>query len=292
MSYFAIAVPLTLGLMLGMLFLLEFGRRLARRDSATGEAATGTLDSAVFALLGLLLAFTFSGALQRFDTRRAQIVEETNNIGTAWLRVDLLPADTQPALRDLFKRYVDSRLEIYSNLQDIEATSAEFQHSNALQSEIWNRAVAACNEKRDPAATTLVIDALNTMFDITTTRAAAARMHPPLVVFALLFLLALASAFVAGHGMASAATAPWLHMLTFAAMISASVYLVLDLEYPRAGFVRIDGFDQTLADLRRSMRRVRASEKCPQAQGQWPDRTCRGGPTSWCWISTGSSGRT
>ena len=254
MSYFATAIPLTLGLMLGMLFLLEFGRRLARREAAVGEASTGALDSAVFALLGLLLAFTFSGASQRFDTRRAQIVEETNNIGTAWLRLDLLPADQQPALRDLFRRYVDSRLEIYSKLKHTDATSPEFQRSTALQSEIWNRAVAACGEKRDPATTSLVIEALNAMLDITTTRAAAAQMHPPLVVFALLFLLALASAFVAGHGMASAAKAPWLHMLTFAAMISASVYLVLDLEYPRAGFVRIDSFDQSLAALRRSMR--------------------------------------
>lgn len=257
MSYFAIAIPLTLGLMLGMLFLLEFGRRLARRNAAASDAVTGaptgTLDSAVFALLGLLLAFTFSGAAGRFDARRAQIVEETNNLGTAWLRLDLLPADAQPALRDLFRRYVDSRLAIYSNLQNVEATTAELQHSNALQSEIWNQAVKACSKKQDPATTTLVVQALNAMFDITTTRAAAARMHPPLVVFALLFLLALASAFVAGHGMASAPSAPWLHMFTFAAMISASVYLVLDLEYPRAGFVRIDGFDQTLSDLRRSM---------------------------------------
>jgi hypothetical protein len=79
-------------------------------------------------------------------------------------------------------------------------------------------------------------------------------MHPPPVVFGLLFVLALASAFVAGHGMASAARAPWVHMLTFAVAIAASVYLVLDIEYPRAGFVRINGFDQTLAEFRRSMR--------------------------------------
>jgi len=239
--------------MLGLLFLLEFGRRLARRHSISVEAAAGTLDSAVFALLGLLLACTFSGAAGRFDARRAQIVEKTDALGTAWLRLDLLPAESQPALPDLFRRYVDSRLAICSNLQDVEATTAELQHSNALQSEIWNRAVATCGEKREPATTTLVVEALNAMFDNTTTRAAAAHMHPPLVVFGLLFLLALASAFVAGHGMASAPSAPWPHMLTFAAMISASVYLVLGLEYPRAGFVRIDGFDQTLANLRRSM---------------------------------------
>jgi hypothetical protein len=255
MSYFVVAIPLTLGLMLGMVFLLEFGRRLGRRGLAAsdGEPKTGTLDSAVFALLGLLLAFTFSSAAARFDARRAQIVEETNDLGTAWLRLDLLPASAQPALRDLFRRYVDSRLEIYAHLQDVEATQSELKRSSELQAKIWSLAVAACEEKKDVATTTLVIGALNTMFDITTTRAAAGRIHPPKVVFALLFVLALASAFVAGHGMATAPTPPWLHMLTFAGMIAASIYLVLDLEYPRAGFVRIDGFDLTLAELRQSM---------------------------------------
>jgi hypothetical protein len=62
-----------------------------------------------------------------------------------------------------------------------------------------------------------------------------------------LFEPASIGAFVAGHAMASAPRAPWLHMLTFAGTIAASVYLVFDLEYPRAGLVRIDGFDQTLA---------------------------------------------
>ena len=73
------------------------------------------------------------------------------------------------------------------------------------ESEIRKRAVVACGEKRDPATTTLVLGALNAMFDITTKRAAAARMHPPLVVFGLLFVLALASAFVAGTASATRA---------------------------------------------------------------------------------------
>lgn len=256
MNSFAVVLPLTLGLVLVMLFLLEFGRRLGRRqlEATNGDPKAAALDSAVFALLGLLLAFTFSGAFARFDERRAQIVEEANTVGTAWLRLDLLPAASQPALRDLFRRYVDARLEIYRKLQDIEITRSDRQRSDALQSQIWSRALAACAEKEDNATTMLVVEALNAMFDITTTRAAAARMHPPLAVFLLLFALALASAFVAGHGMAAAPSPPWVHMLTFAGMIAASIYLVLDLEYPRAGIVRIDDFDQTLVEVRESIR--------------------------------------
>ena len=86
----------TFGLFLGMLLFLEIGRRIAARqrkeDSGTAGEGVGAVDGAVFALLGLLIAFTFSGASSRFDTRRQLIVEETNDIGTAYLRVDLLAA--------------------------------------------------------------------------------------------------------------------------------------------------------------------------------------------------------
>ena len=86
----------TFGLFLGMLLFLEIGRRIAIRrmkeDAGAAGEGIGAVDGAVFALLGLLIAFTFSGASSRFDTRRQLIVEETNAIGTAYLRVDLLPA--------------------------------------------------------------------------------------------------------------------------------------------------------------------------------------------------------
>ena len=106
-----------LGLFLGMLILLEVGRRIGARrlaeDPEGAEAGVGTVEGAVFALLGLLIAFTFSGAASRVDTRRQLIVEETNNIGTAYLRLDLLPVEALPGLREKFRLYVDTRLEVY-----------------------------------------------------------------------------------------------------------------------------------------------------------------------------------
>jgi hypothetical protein len=254
MNHLLVSVPLAVCLMIGMLFALEFGRRLGRRRAAQYDSAqTGALDSAVFALLGLLLAFTFSGAAARFDARRAQAVEEANDIGTAWLRLDLLPAAQQAPLRNLFRRYVDARLDIYRHLQGTEVQASDLGKSDAIQSEIWQRALAACSERNDAATTSLVAASLNTMFDITTTRLAAGLMHPPPVIYVLLFLLALASALVAGHSMATAKAAPWLHMLTFTAVIAASIFLVLDLEYPRAGVIRIDEIDQLLTNVRASM---------------------------------------
>jgi len=90
------------------------------------------------------------------------------------------------------------------------------------------------------------------MFDIVTTRTAATRMHPPLLIYGMLFGLALLGAVFAGAAMAGGRTRNTLHVVGFAAMMAASVYLILDLEYPRYGVIRIDDMDQLLVDVRAS----------------------------------------
>ena len=174
----------TFGLFLGMLLFLEIGRRIAvrrmREDSGAAGEGVGAVDGAVFALLGLLIAFTFSGASSRFDTRRQLIVEETNDIGTAYLRLDLLPADLQPALRESFRRYLDARIEVYRKLPDIAAAKESLAKANELQKQIWRQAVVASRaEGAPPAVPILLLPALNAMIDITTTRTMATQMHPP-----------------------------------------------------------------------------------------------------------------
>jgi hypothetical protein len=240
-----------------MLVLLEVGRRLgARRRAKEAEGAStgvGAVEGAVFGLLGLLLAFTFSGAASRFDTRRQLIVEETNAIGTAYLRLDLLSESAQPALRESFRQYVDSRLAIYQKLPDLQAARAELARSTQLQKELWRQTVAACQAAPTPQATMLLLPALNHMIDLTTTRTMAVQMHPPMIIFVMLFGLALASSLLAGYGMAGARSRHWLYMLGFAVTLTSAVYVILDLELPRLGLIRVDVFDQALGDLRESM---------------------------------------
>jgi hypothetical protein len=257
-DYTWITSLLTLALFAGMLALLEIGRRIGVHrlavDPDGAQAGTGAIDGAVFALLGLLVAFTFSGAATRFDERRTLIVQEANDIGTAWLRVDLLPAAAQPALRDLFRRYVDSRLEVYRKGPDPDAVQAALARSGKLQSEIWNGAVAASRmEGASPAAAMLLLPALNQMIDITTTRTMATKLHPPVAIFAMLFVLALAAALLAGYGMAGSKSRNWIHMVGFAAVMAGAVNIIIDIEYPRLGLIRVDSFDQVLVDVRQSM---------------------------------------
>lgn len=258
MDYIHFTFLLSAALFAGMVVLLEVGRRIGVRritaDPEGAKAGTGAIDGAVFALLGLLIAFTFSGATSRFDERRNLIIEETNDVGTAYLRLDLLPASAQPPLRELFRQYLDARLETYEQLPDLEAAKASYDHSLILQEDIWQQAVAAARMPEAPvAANTLLLPALNQMFDITTTRTAKMKMHPPPVIFAMLFGMVLISALLAGFGMAHGKSRSWVHIIGFTLTMALAVNVIINIEFPRKGLIRVEEFDQSLWELRKSM---------------------------------------
>jgi hypothetical protein len=259
MNQILIATILSIALFIGILILMEIGRWVGSRrlalDPKGARAGTGTVESAVFALVGLLIAFTFSGAATRFDTRRALIVQETNAIGTAYLRLDLLSEDVQPVMRDLFRRYVDARLEIYRRVTDQQATMAAMDEAIRLQGLIWQQAVTGGQHEGSATdAIRLLLPALNDMIDISTSRTLSAKQHPPLIIYLMLVGLTLASALLAGYDMAGGKSRNWLHILGFAAVMALAVYVIIDLEFPRLGLIRVDTFDQALFDLRQSMR--------------------------------------
>ena len=250
---------LSFGLFLGMLLFMEIGRRIrlsqSARDPDVTKSGFGAIEGGVLGLLGLLLAFTFSGAGTRFDERRQLIVEETNAIGTAYLRLDMLSTAAQPNLRESFRRYLDARLNVYRKLPDIEGAKQELSIANSLQQEIWREAIASLRTSAAPLEVAVVLlPALNAMIDITTTRTMAVYVHPPVIIFVMLFALAWVSSLLAGYDMASGKLRSWFHMLCFATAVAVTVFVILDLEYPRTGLIRVNAFDQALVELRESMK--------------------------------------
>lgn len=230
---------------------MEIGRRYGRGSEDT--PGSGAVNGAIFAILGLILALSFSGAAARFDQRRDLIVQEANAIGTAYLRIDLLPADAQPALRAAFKRYVDARIAAYANIADDVAFRAGLKRANAISQGIWNDAIAA-GKRPDavPAANILLLPALNEMIDLTATRAFMTLMHPPAVIRYMLVGLALVAALLAGIGFGAARRQVWVHELAFAVIMTLTIFITIDLEYPRAGFIRVDAFENAVIDFNRN----------------------------------------
>lgn len=208
----------------------------------------------MFALFGFLLAFTFSGAASRFNDKRMLIAEEANTIETAYLRMHLVSSKAQPELRDLFLAYIDSRLETYRKLPEMEGASRAIAKSRKLQQEIWTRSITASelpDSNRD--AGKLLLPALNNMIDITTTRSMALQTHPPGIIYALLFSLALICALLGGYRMSVCQNRSWLHIISFVVMTVIVIYVIIDIEYPRAGLIHLHTFDQALVDVRERM---------------------------------------
>ena len=207
----------------------------------------------MFALFGLLIAFTFSGAASRFQDRRDLIAEEANAIGTAYLRLDLLPAETQPPLRELFLRYLDARFAVYRQAENETMTRAAARRQHAVAGRDLASVAGSQRPDRFRKRRRCCCPRLNQMIDITDTREMATQNHPPLVVFLLLGGLALVCALLVGYDTAKNTVRSWLHTLSFAAIVSLTVYVIVDLEFPRLGLIRVDAADQALMDLRESM---------------------------------------
>src|SRR5262249_43077925 len=160
---------------------------------------------------------------------------EANVIGIAYLRLDLLSTHAQPALREKFRRYLQARIAVFQLLPDIEASNKEAVVAASLQQDIWAGMVAALGES-PPQATLMVVPALDEMFNLTTSRAVAGLTHTPLVVLLMLVVLGLACSLLAGYVMAGISTRQVrLHTVTFALIMAATIYVIVDLDYPRFG---------------------------------------------------------
>jgi hypothetical protein len=91
------------------------------------------------------------------------------------------------------------------------------------------------------------------MIDITTTRTMATRMHPPGIVYGMLFTAALMASLLAGYNSAGGTTRGWLHAIGLATIVSIALYVIIDIEHPRIGLVRVDSVDEVLRELRHTM---------------------------------------
>jgi len=256
MNMTALGTVTIVTLVAGTLGMMAVGRRIGVRQvtrDPEAKAGSGAIEGAVFGVLGLLIAFTFSHAAQRYDIRRDALVDEANSVSTAWMNLDLLPAASQPPLREKFRQYLDARLDLFKALAIGEEIEAELARANALQTEIWNLSVAACREAEAPSAPLVVLPALTEMFSVATARTAGAQMHNPWIVYLLMGVLVIAGSLLAGYNMGVGQIRSRVHSLAFVLTLSVAIYVILDYEFPRVGLIRLQHFDHLLDNLRQSM---------------------------------------
>src|SRR5688572_24245739 len=158
---FWLLVAVTVASLLGG---LELGRRLARIAPVAENQAT-TIASAVLALVGLLLAFSFSMASDRLALRRAAAVQEANSIGTFWLRTSLLPEPTRSAMQSRLRHYVDLHLEHRQAGFQPRRTGELEAETDRLQRELWALLIEDARREPEAQRLRLLMPALNAMID-------------------------------------------------------------------------------------------------------------------------------
>lgn len=219
-----------------------------RGDDDDGHAGDGVAFSTttVLGLLALLIGFTFSLALGRYDERRNLVLKEANALGTTWLRADLLePADAL-RVRDVLRRYVDSRVA-FANAHNADAEVQANARSVALQNELWTAVVTGTAPFRDTPRASLLVTTTNESIDLASERFAARQDHIPHRILRLLFIFSLLAAGLLGYERAQKRSTTTLLLLLF----SLAVGLVLDLDLPSTGSVNVP--QEPMLDLQRSV---------------------------------------
>ena len=237
-----------------LLAVAEVGFRFgARRYSQKREAPKGHIggvQAAVLGMLGLLLAFTFAMAVDRYDTRRKLVLQEANAVGTTYLRASLLPEAHQAPVKDLLRRYVDVRVK-YQPLADDPAKLAEGRRiSAAIQTELWKHATEAAKEAPNDI-TVSFIDSLNETIDTDADRIAAGRAQIPSGVWLLLLVVAAFGAFISGYGAGADGLRSILVNVFLPLLITVVIVLIFDLSHPRQGLIGVS--QQPMTDLEKSI---------------------------------------
>ena len=259
MEFVAISFISATLLGLGMAGSMETGYRMGKRRlkkyPENKSEGFGAVESSIFGILGLILAFTFTGTLSRYENRVNLVLKEANAIGTAYDRLDLLSKNDQDKLRPLYKEYVQSRINVFENYENRQLSNSYFSQGLKLQRQIWEISNASVLVDKNPGIITLVLGSTNDMIDVANERLQATRTRPPTIVYVLLFALALASAFMVGQNMSVSQRRPLFYMVIFCVTISLITYIILDLENPRLGLTKIsEQADRVLVETLENMK--------------------------------------
>lgn len=244
--------PLTLVAVLFFVLLVvarELGaflrHKMGQRHPEQEDADTFTL-SAVLGLLALLIGFTFSLALQRYDARRELVIAEANALGTTWLRADLLEAGPRQQLRQVLRRYVDNRIA-FGAAQNADVELRIYRQSEALQGELWRTVVEATAPFRTTPLASLLITTTNDSIDLAARRIATRQAHIPVRIMRILILYAVMAAGMVGYQQRRQRQSS---MLMFV-LITLAVTLVIDLDHPAAGWINVP--QTPMLDLQHSL---------------------------------------
>ncbi len=228
----------------------RFGRLMHPKADESTRTWITTIDAAILGILALLLGFTFSMALSRYDLRKELVLEEANTIGTTYLRAQLLPEPYRMEISGLLRQYVDVRLEGRQQLGKLREAIVK---SEQLLDQLWACAVDASKAKRVSASAyvPLFLNSLNEMIDLHAKRLAAFENRVPQMVLALLFVCGTMTIMITGYGCGLSERRNLIPTSMMSVILAMVILVIMDLDRPGRGFIKVS--QQAMIRLQQSL---------------------------------------
>ncbi len=247
---------IVLTLFLVLLAATEFGYRqgsaVSERYGAASKSQLSTLQGALLGLLALLLAFSFAMAESRYELRRQLVVDESDAIGSVYLRSQTLPEPYRDDIARLLRDYVEARLEFFAAGPDDAKLKDLDDRAKRMQRELWTKTLAVEQQNPSPVPTGLFITSLNDMFDVYAKRESARSNHVPEVVLWLLFFVTIGAMEFVGYVCGVERLRSFSRTFGIAMLLSLVILVIIDLDRPRRGLIEVS--QQSMLDLRESLK--------------------------------------
>jgi hypothetical protein len=221
----------------------EIGFRLGRKSEAKTPDRTkplvSTIEAAILAVLGLLLGFTMSMAVTRFEARKQLVLDEANVIGNSCLRTELLPAPEGTEIASILREYINVRVQYGNTGNDPARFDSLCKQTIRLQDEFWKRAVAYGQKNTNQVAASLLLQSLNQSIDLESARRMALQNHVPESVIYVNGLVGILAAVLVGYTFGLNGQRQIFSMCVLALAITLVLALIIDLDQPRSGLIRV-----------------------------------------------------
>lgn len=243
-------------LLLILVLFQEAGFRIGLRNRPRHEDADKSLRGdvtlgAMLALLGLILAFTYSFSLSRADLRKAAVVNEANAIETAFLRADLVAEPGRSELRQRLLEYARTRVLTADQVEDVAQLHRLIERSLEAQARLWPATKLALEGNTPAPIEAILVQAINAVMDAHAKRIAVGFDHLPwLVLFSLVLISALSLAGAAHNAGMRGRMVRW-RMNAFALILVILIVIILDFDQSLRGFIQVS--NQSLISLVQDM---------------------------------------
>jgi hypothetical protein len=225
----------------------RFGRKSETNVPENTKSQISTVEAALLGVLALLLGFTMSMAVSRFENRKQLVLEEADAIGTSLLRTRLLSSPAGTEIEGLLRQYVNVRVRYGNAGDDLPRLEQLNTQTAQLQTELWTRATAYAQQNPNPVTAGLLLQSLNQTFDVGEARWMALQNHVPESVIWVNAAVSLLSAMLVGYSFGVSGRRNVFSMCVLAVSITLVLAVIIDLDRPRSGFIR--GSQQPMVDL-------------------------------------------